>query len=517
MRFSKPWIGASFASLLFASSLHAATITPNTTEDPALGDNTVCSLRYAVESINTNAFVGNCSTVSVGTLGTDDAIALGAGTYVLELDGDEDNNQTGDLDVLANVAINGAGPDQTTVDASGIPSGDRAFQLTDSTSEVSISGLTVTGGNLPSGSGGGILADVDGTLTLDNIHVVDNVGAGIYIDFGSTVLINNATVDGNESDDCGGGIFMIVSTVGISNSTISNNESENAGGGICQIGDELFLTNTTISTNTAGGDGGGLFTESDDDSTLDTTTGLKGAYNVTIVLNEAGGSGGGIASDIELQPQGRDPSFPTRVFNSIIARNTATGTGNDCANGPFYSGGYNLIGEIGPNDLCEDFVNGVNGDQVGTPGSAIDPLIGPLQFNGGTTSGFTHALLDGSPAIDRGNPDGCQAADVQAFIDSGAETFAALTTDQRLLTRPVAILDPAVPICDIGAYELQVEEPTPTPTPIVTPTPPPFVGLIEGSGVGCSLATAAPASAQGFALLGLLASWGAWALRRRAR
>ena len=37
------------------------------------------------------------------------------------------------------------------------------------------------------------------------------------------------------------------------------------------------------------------------------------------------------------------------------------------------------------------------GDQINT-----DPLLGPLQDNGGPTS--THALLPGSPAIDAGNP-----------------------------------------------------------------------------------------------------------------
>ena len=37
------------------------------------------------------------------------------------------------------------------------------------------------------------------------------------------------------------------------------------------------------------------------------------------------------------------------------------------------------------------------GDQINT-----DPLLGPLQDNGGPT--FTHALLPGSPAIDTGDP-----------------------------------------------------------------------------------------------------------------
>ena len=45
--------------------------------------------------------------------------------------------------------------------------------------------------------------------------------------------------------------------------------------------------------------------------------------------------------------------------------------------------------------------NAVNADLVGSIANPIDPLLGPLQMNGGAT--FTHALLLGSPAIDQGN------------------------------------------------------------------------------------------------------------------
>lgn len=60
----------------------------------------------------------------------------------------------------------------------------------------------------------------------------------------------------------------------------------------------------------------------------------------------------------------------------------------------------------------------------------IDPLLGPLQDNGGPT--FTHALLPGSPAIDAG-------------LDSGAP----LTTDQRGQPRIAGAH------VDIGAFEVQ--------------------------------------------------------------
>ena len=70
-----------------------------------------------------------------------------------------------------------------------------------------------------------------------------------------------------------------------------------------------------------------------------------------------------------------------------------------------------------------------------------DPLLGPLQDNGGPT--MTHALGEGSVAIDVIPEEDCVDAD-----------GASLLTDQRGELRPVAILGPA-PKCDVGAFEVQ--------------------------------------------------------------
>src|SRR5262249_33390991 len=59
--------------------------------------------------------------------------------------------------------------------------------------------------------------------------------------------------------------------------------------------------------------------------------------------------------------------------------------------GTFTSLGYNLASDNGGGVLTGP------SDQINT-----DPMLGPLQDNGGPT--FTHALLPGSPAIDAGNP-----------------------------------------------------------------------------------------------------------------
>ncbi|HKY62212.1 MAG TPA: choice-of-anchor Q domain-containing protein [bacterium] len=518
------------SSLLGLSSPQAATITPNIFTDPAIGsDNVNCSLRYAVEAINlaSNATVPGCTVV--GSFGTDDTIVLGEGIYELTLSGEEDDNQTGDLDILDGndtpVTIQGAGADLTTIDASGIDGGDRVIDVEGI--EFTITDMTLTGGNA-NGSDGGALQFDESIVLAQRLIVTGNVageGGGISYDGndfdGDQMILEDSTVEDNEVtgsldngvDDClGGGIENEDGLMAIVNSTVNNNRSPSgSGGGICDLGNYLFMINSTVSGNSAETEGGGIFTSG----------GLKGVYNVTITLNSAETGGGLFKVQPAAVPAGGnfdDPRFETQIFNTIVAQNTASGSGPECF-GAYGSGGNNLIGQIGPNDNCTGFADGVNDDQVGTDTAPIDALLGPLADNGGPTQ--THALLTGSPAIDRGNPNGCEALDVEAFNPDNFEdplTFFTLTEDQRGETRPVAILDPSVPVCDIGAYELQVIQPTPTPTPTPTATPtptPPFQGFIEGSGCSLNRAAGAPAAASLWLALGLAA--GFLGLKKKAR
>jgi hypothetical protein len=106
--------------------------------------------------------------------------------------------------------------------------------------------------------------------------------------------------------------------------------------------------------------------------------------------------------------------------------------------GAFFSLGHNLIGAA--DNQSSGFVSS---DQVGTTTSRIDPKLGPLQINGGTTP--TQAPLTGSPALGRG---------------SGVNGPAA---DQRGDTRP------QLGIIDIGAVE--VTGATSTSVPVITLQP----------------------------------------------
>ncbi len=111
------------------------------------------------------------------------------------------------------------------------------------------------------------------------------------------------------------------------------------------------------------------------------------------------------------------PSASLTLKNTIIAHNTGGLWKNCNGSGTVTSQGYNLSDDY----TCGTWFT-ASSDLNNT-----DPLLGPLQNNGGPTP--THALLPGSPAINAGSNAGCPA------------------TDQRNVFRPQG------GACDIGAFE----------------------------------------------------------------
>lgn len=231
----------------------------------------------------------------------------------------------------------------------------------------------------------------------------------------STVVVNDSTFNQNVSM-AGGGAFRNFGNLTINRSTLSNNSSTDEGGGAIYYGaGSITIYNSTFSGNDAKTHGGAIFDEMDND--------MLTINNSTFTANNADEIGGAI-NIID--------GMPATIKNTIIAGNTAVDDDPDVA-GTFTSEGHNLIGIIGN---ASGFIDGVNGDQVGTSGSPIDPLlVFPLQDNGGPT--FTLPLLMNSPAIDAGSPD-----------MPGSGGTACESTDQRGVPRPQGS------VCDIGAFEL---------------------------------------------------------------
>jgi hypothetical protein len=283
------------------------------------------------------------------------------------------------------------------------------------TGALTFSNCSFTGNNAGSSFGGGLYNRGIASGSMSSFSGNSAVyGAGIYNSY--KLNLTGLTISANTATSVGGGIYGTgpLALLNVMNSTISNNGTSNSGGGVyLTAGGVVNVLNTTIAGNTAHFNGGGIV-----------PSGTTSIVNSTIAGNIAGGQGGGVWTFAQFG--GGD------YLGTIIALNTSP-VGPDTF-GPAVSQGHNLVGK---SNGGTGFVNGVNGDQVGSVASPIDPKLGPLQNNGGPTS--TMALLPGSPAIDAGD---------DAVL--GAPLF--LTTDQR---------GPGFPRrsgvhVDIGAFELQV-------------------------------------------------------------
>ena len=99
----------------------------------------------------------------------------------------------------------------------------------ESSTTVSLNGLTITGGH--ANFGGGITSY--GSLSVSgcaiNGNIADYGGGGIYSASGS-LTVTNSTLNGNWAGYWGGGI-EVLSTLNLTNCTISNNTANGAGGG----------------------------------------------------------------------------------------------------------------------------------------------------------------------------------------------------------------------------------------------------------------------------------------------
>lgn len=292
-------------------------------------------------------------------------------------------------------------------------------------------------------SGGGIGNFVPLALSDSNLHGNHVSFDGGAIEAFAPFALTRTTLDANTANRFGGGIFDLQTSSNalyknfayIIGSTLSRNSAQYGGGiyhdGFIVQGSLMTLVNSTLSGNvvyrpggaTGSANGGGIYVYGGQAQLLNATV-ASNRVQLGFGPHSYPGIGGGLYITA------------TAVFtaeNSLIANN-ARGNGitldmpDDCfSSGTVGTLAYNLI-----RNTTNCFVSGPQGGNI----VGLDPLLGPLQNNGGSTQ--TRALLPGSPAIDAGAPAGC-------IDDLGAP----LTTDQRGWARP----NPASGLCDMGAYE----------------------------------------------------------------
>ena len=275
---------------------------------------------------------------------------------------------------------------------------------------VSISNLTLKGGDKPAGLGGAAFA-TGGILSLLNVRVVGNRagrGGGIAVIDGTlgvhdSEISRNVAMPGSPADDgAGGGIYFLSSQpnasprqLGLTDVTISGNAAEDAGGG--------------VAVRILDGAGDVSFT----------------ALYVTLANNGAGTAGGGIY----LEPHAASGG----TIDANIRR--VAGAGNTATSGPdlFESSDTDLevtysVLATATGYTADDFQGSLN----------ADPQLTPLGCNGGQT--LTHLLAPSSPAIDIFP--GPQQSDICAF-----------QRDQRGVERRNDGNGDSIVGCDAGALE----------------------------------------------------------------
>ena len=256
------------------------------------------------------------------------------------------------------------------------------------------------------------------------------LGAGIFAGAG---LTSNYSIISDNSNfslyGTGGGIYEKSGTLKLTETTVSGNSAYQAGGiFVGENGGNSIISYTTISGNAATINGGFDLHASDSSKT------------VTIVDSTVSGN---VAA---LEQGGGATYASTYVFNSTIAFNRVRSP-DSLTQGLYSSAPITMQSSIFANNGSNDVSTASNVPLTGagnlitstTLNVPLDtitscPRLGPLVSNGGTTA--THALLAGSPAIDKGN------------LNFGA----ALPLDQRHAPRT------AGPATDIGAYERQPGE-----------------------------------------------------------
>jgi CSLREA domain-containing protein len=411
---------------VIATEASAAVFTVNSTadtNDANTADNVCadsagnCTLRAAIEQANVTyeSGVGN------------DAIffALESPAVI--------NLTLGELSITSNLTIFGTDARNLTVQrsAAGETARFRIFRISGpAATAVSISSLTVANGNVANGG-----SDAG----------FDFIGGGISVYPNNSLDLTDVTIRNNAAN-FGGGIAN-AGALSIKRSTISNNTALHGGG--LHISSTLItaIANSTISDNAANGNaatqglGGGILS----------SAGLLIINNATISNNSATTFGGGIFSN----------SGAPKLRNTIVAANTVGSESSDVRGG-FESLGNNLIGNAVGSTGFTIGNPSANGDKVGTADNPINPLLGPLQNNGGQTDTREPSVF--SPVKDAGN---------NCVLDLTCPSFnppTGLTTDQRGAGFPRRVGSRV----DIGAVEVF------NPVPVITSLTPNNSGIGAG-------------------------------------
>ncbi len=298
--------------------------------------------------------------------------------------------------ITDNLTISGPGAENLAV------SGANAYRVfhIDSSTAVTITGVTIRNGKASGSNGGGIYSA--GHLRLVAAHIFNNsttssfpyAGGGVYIAYGSAVLTDTQVY--SNSAYGGGGLYVYFGSAVLMNTQVYSNLAQ-WGGGLSLHWSSAALTDTQVYSNSANGGGGGvrLFGNS-------AVLNMSGGESRGNSSSPYSGNGGGILVD-----SGSAVLRSTRVYsNSAVAGGGVyVGTGSlNMSRGEIrdnsahwgggmrvYQGSVVLTGTQVYGNSADNgsAVNNLEGTI--TPMSALT-ITGNVYQGGGTFSSASHAL-----------------------------------------------------------------------------------------------------------------------------
>lgn len=320
-------------------------------------------------------------------------------------------------------------------------------------------------------SKGGAIESVGDSLLIENSMLLNNVSEGdggvlwLFSDkIQDLALIKNSVLSDNHTGGSGGVLKLFSGSATFVNVDASNNSAGESGGAF-EVQGRLQVKESLISNNSASMNGGAISGEDFYFSYGGSRYGISGALievtNTTLSYNSAVVQGGAVnvqgfstaatsLSTLKLKnatvvgnsaPQGGGVFNRSKLNleNTIVAGNVGA-IGSDIYIDPDTEIGLmtnNLFGSMNISTAQSLFnimpsTTNITATSDGTSPTPLESIIAPLADNGGDTQ--THALVDGSPALDVGDVSVCNNLLVKGV-------------DQRGETR-------GIDECDIGAFEL---------------------------------------------------------------
>lgn len=281
-----------------------------------------------------------------------------------------------------------------------------------------VSGLPSGGGG---GYGGGLFA-LGGDLEMLDCWVANNACVG-----GNGVGGYGAGKGGQSG---GGGVLLWNTTANVVGTTVSSNTIEAGaaaigtrdvveqgaaawGGGMALLGGATWVTNGTLSGNSAkgglGGSSGSVGTSGGPvfGGGLHAVTNQAVLVHNTVTGNRAiGGDPGPSHPTYPIGPAGESSGGGFHVTNGTLTLRNTLVTGNTRAIEFLPSDGSGTVASLGRNLVgVSTQISGLSGsDLIG-----VDAKLGALVLQGGVTP--THALLEGSAALDAALPEGAPVVD----------------------------------------------------------------------------------------------------------